>query len=207
MKPTIPFMVENFKRFNEQFFNNELPIPIFALVKRGNAFGDCRTCKTRVYYRIRLNFMYDRELQAIETTLIHEMIHLYIHYHNLYDNSSHGCTFQRIAARIKNESNGYYDIKKCSPIKLENEYDKTNTPRYVIYMPQRGFFTVCAQINIRHWFKYLREKYMDIELYKTYYTLFKNFKVGRSIVTYYAADDTIKTLLEKSENITDEYLN
>lgn len=204
MKPTIPFMVENFKRFNEQFFNNELPIPVFALMKRSNAFGEFNTNKN--YYRIRLNSMYDRELQAVETTLIHEMIHLYIHYHNLYDNASHGRTFQRIAARIKSESNGYYDIKKCSHIQLENEHDKTNTPRYVIYMPQRGFLTVCAQINIRQWSKYLREKYMDIEVYKTYYTLFKNFKVGRSIITYYAVDNTIKTLLEQSENITDEYL-
>lgn len=204
MKPTISFMAENFKRFNEQFFNNELPIPVFALMKRSNVFGQFSVNKR--YYIIRLNSMYDRELKAVETTLIHEMIHLYIHYHNLYDNASHGRTFHRIAARIKSESNGYYDIKKCSPIKLENEYDKTNTPRYVIYMPQRGFLTVCAQINIRQWSKYLREKYMDIEVYKTYYTLFKQLKVGRSIITYYAVDNTIKTLLEKSENITDEYL-
>ena len=56
-----------------------------------------RTGKTEyVDFKLRINCRADLPEREIEDTIIHEMIHYYIHYHQLEDTSSHGQLFRQI---------------------------------------------------------------------------------------------------------------
>ena len=104
MKPTLAYIEQQFERFNRLCFKGELPaIPI--------RLSNAKSFMGKLVYRTRRDLpgrkhAYDLHLvfstrldvdeQEIEDTILHEMIHYYIHYQGLKDTSTHGVLFRRL---------------------------------------------------------------------------------------------------------------
>ena len=101
MKATVSYIEKKFEEFNRLIFGDKLPkIPVelsdaktflgqCVYKKRRKLFG-----KTQLYdFRLRINTRIDLPEREIEDTIIHEMIHYYIGYHQLEDTSAHGPLF------------------------------------------------------------------------------------------------------------------
>ena len=108
MKATIPYIEQKFEEFNRQMFGGKLPkIPVelsdaktflgqCVYKKRRKPFG-----KTVLYdFRLRINTRLDLPEREVDDTIIHEMIHYYIGYNRLKDDSAHGPLFLSIMNEI-----------------------------------------------------------------------------------------------------------
>ena len=108
MKATVPYIEKKFEEFNRPMFSGKLPkIPVelsdaktflgqCVYKKRRKPFG-----KTELYdFRLRINTRVDLPEQEVEDTIIHEMIHYYIGYNRLKDDSAHGPLFLSIMNEI-----------------------------------------------------------------------------------------------------------
>lgn len=99
-----------FRQFNADYFGDELPVPRIALSKARTRLGtmSCRRVRkllrwTYTDFTIRISTYYECSEREFQETLLHEMIHLYIAYHNLTDTSSHGKVFRQIMQRLNSE--------------------------------------------------------------------------------------------------------
>lgn len=100
---TIDFIRTNFEDFNRIYFNNSLPMPQFQIHHTDNYVGYCgyNERNGRKYnFFIAFSDSFDLNECGFETTLLHEMIHLYIFANNIKDNGDHGREFMREAKRI-----------------------------------------------------------------------------------------------------------
>ena len=123
MKPTIHFISENFKKFNAEYFNNELRTPHFEITKTKRVMGQFSW--RYGIYTIRISAYYDREEYHLLSTLIHEMIHQYIRQNGIVDTRPHhGAVFYGIADRINKQ--GGWNIARCS---TDNELSPTRTDK------------------------------------------------------------------------------
>lgn len=118
MTLTTDLLKEWYNKFNQEFFNSELPTYNIDLCvsKTKRVLGSCqmrlfgeKTIKVSNYY-IRTEIEY-------QTTLIHEMIHLYEAIK--FGVMSHGKFFKDMSRQIHIKSNGLYSIKRVSNIKYE----------------------------------------------------------------------------------------
>lgn len=97
-----------FDKWNETIFNNELPVPAFELMQTKSLLGQFKWRKIagdKMGYTIRISVFYDRPLDAYIDTIVHEMLHYYIKYKGIKDTSSHGRVWKRMAAEISNKYN------------------------------------------------------------------------------------------------------
>lgn len=99
-----------FRQFNADYFGDELPVPRIALSKARTRLGtmSCRRVRkllrwTYTDFTIRISTYYECSEREFQETLLHEMIHLYIAYHNITDTSSHGKEFRQIMQRLNSE--------------------------------------------------------------------------------------------------------
>lgn len=119
MEITLEWIAQNFARFNHQYFDDSLPIPIFRIVRDKDLFGQCGT-KRRVYpvFFIKLSVYVERTEYEYQNTLLHEMIHLY-----LFDQkdwtAAHGEKFIALASRINQDGWNIKIPRKCDRTKLD----------------------------------------------------------------------------------------
>ena len=101
MKATTAYIEKKFEEFNQQMFDGELPqIPI-VLSDAKTFLGACTYKKKRnrsgkvinYDFKLRMNTRIDLPEEVIDDTVIHEMIHYYIAYHQWKDTSAHGELF------------------------------------------------------------------------------------------------------------------
>lgn len=83
MKDVIAQYEMVFDKFNEKYFNNELPKPIISIqMGKGDAYGWCTNYEAwtngdKSYFEINLCSEYlDRTVEQLCTTILHEMVHL-----------------------------------------------------------------------------------------------------------------------------------
>ena len=108
MIPTLPYIQDKFKEYNRLFFKNKLPMLPIQIGNAKSALGGVRFTKRRnllgkmVYsdFRMTISARFDLPEQEVEDTLIHEMIHYYILYHQVEDTAPHGKAFQEIMQAI-----------------------------------------------------------------------------------------------------------
>lgn len=99
-----------FDKYNVLYFENSLPKPSFDFMRTKKAVGRF-TC-TRLYgYRIinpkiKLSTYYNFDNEAELTDIVlHEMIHYYIAYNNIWDNNPHGVTFRKYMRKLNDLGN------------------------------------------------------------------------------------------------------
>lgn len=108
MIPTRHYVTERFRALNKMIFNGMLPeIPVL-LSDSGRFLGlfSCRFKKdlsgkrVPVDCKIRVNARADLPAELFDNTIIHEMIHYYIAWKGIEDNSAHGKVFRRMMKEI-----------------------------------------------------------------------------------------------------------
>lgn len=118
MIPTITFMKQSFRRFNQEYFQGSLPTPGFKISRSAKSLGYFRWIGNTLSdgtieytYFIACSKYYDRPVEEVENTMLHEMCHLwvFINYPNTTD-PPHGPIWRSIANRITKASNNKYII-------------------------------------------------------------------------------------------------
>lgn len=122
-KPSIKPIVSNleslFSKFNEQFYNNELQMPVITVspdTTKG-AYGWCTGWKawkaneSEGYYEINMCAEHlARSFTEVAETLLHEMVHLYNLQHDIKDTSRSG-TYHNAKYKASAEQHGL-SVKK-----------------------------------------------------------------------------------------------
>lgn len=108
MRPTVDYIQQRFDRYNLLMFGGRLPrIPI-RLSDAKSFLGQC-VSQIRVHpdgrrehygFELRISTRFDLPETTVDDTIIHEMIHYFIHYNGLADTSAHGPIFKSIMHSI-----------------------------------------------------------------------------------------------------------
>ena len=111
MTPTVEYILEHFDVYNRMMFGGTLPVPPIHLTNARTYMGQM-TCKKQVglfgkkrfsEFRLRISKRFDFTEQELQDTIIHEMIHYYIGYHQLQDVSAHGALFKQMMHQINEQ--------------------------------------------------------------------------------------------------------
>lgn len=109
---TIEWLENEFNKFNKLYFNGELPLPHFVIFHPKTTLGQFQPCMRLTPFGnpigapiIRISNYFIRPIKEIQTTLIHEMIHYFIHFKGIEDTSSHGKKWKELAAQINVKGN------------------------------------------------------------------------------------------------------
>jgi predicted SprT family Zn-dependent metalloprotease len=164
MELTLTYIKKAFSKYNAMYFNNELHTPIFELFKSKSTLGQFCVENTRhslfgrtSTIKIRISNYYKREEKEFDNTIIHEMIHLWIHQNGIKDNSSHGRYWLSVARRINKDgwdiqpkSNANYEVA----VKRNKEYCvfsfiDTNNRRFIcrVNPSKREYFVNAFRYN------------------------------------------------------------
>lgn len=112
MTPTTQYLVQQFGRFNKQYFDGCLPQPRIVVCKAKTYLGlfSCKRPRTWLPlgqadkgYTIKISAYYDLPELVCQSTLLHEMIHYHIMYKRLKDTSPHGTLFRAFMRRFNND--------------------------------------------------------------------------------------------------------
>jgi len=137
MKPTLQYVQDKFREYNQQFFNGKLPELPIELSDAKGFIGVCRYKKRELEdgnvelydFRLSINTRFDLPEEEIEDTIIHEMIHYFIGFNRLEDSSSHGPMFQHLMKSI-NEKYGRHITISHKSTKEEAEETIDSRPRW-----------------------------------------------------------------------------
>lgn len=110
MLVTEQFIKQKFDTFNQHYFGGELIRPEIRINHSKRLLG-----VFYYNYTIEISDYFDRTEHDYCMTLLHEMVHLYIHQNNLKDTSSHGKLFKQTV----NKLNTLYDLD--IPVKEQNQ--------------------------------------------------------------------------------------
>ena len=112
---TKEYIQERFIYFNREFFENSLPMPSFEVSNTKARLGDFQVKykNYRPIYRIRITNFYNLDENQCDTTIIHEMIHLWQAFNRTIDRG-HGEDFKRKAKEICIKSSAKYKITRAS---------------------------------------------------------------------------------------------
>ncbi|WP_288293074.1 SprT-like domain-containing protein [uncultured Porphyromonas sp.] len=99
-----------FDKFNHQYFQGSLPQPGFTIspTRRqmgGFSYAAEKRGSTTIYteQRIQLTNFYKLTEREYQNILLHEMVHYYIHFHQIKDTSAHGKVFRSLIDQLNNE--------------------------------------------------------------------------------------------------------
>ena len=133
MKPTLLYVQEKFREYNQQIFAGKLPeIPVELSDAKG-FIGVCKYKKRKLEddtielydFRLSINTRIDLPEEEIQDTIIHEMIHYFIGYNKLEDSSSHGPMFQHLMKSINEKYGRHVSIShKGTKEEAEQAVDK-----------------------------------------------------------------------------------
>lgn len=115
------WLEERFGEFNRLYFKGVLPLPHFKLTNTKRTLGAFYVERSgdhltglRDSYFIDISTYYQRSEWEYNNTLIHEMIHYYIHYKQITDTSPHGKVFTAMMEAINEE--GGWDLSVRSEV-------------------------------------------------------------------------------------------
>ena len=109
MELTAQYLREHFWVLNNDYFDNELPEPQFAVTNARTQMGQfsCKRVRKGFFgkyantsYKIKVSEYYEQTAEEIDDTLLHEMIHFLIAFRQLRDTSAHGQLFRKEMNRL-----------------------------------------------------------------------------------------------------------
>lgn len=157
MIPTVAYLQQRFAEYNTQIFGGELP-PIEITLTKAKRFegkyvyGIKRGLFVQkvVGRKIVISICRDLPEREVDDTLIHEMIHYYIHHKGLKDTSPHGKIFKKMMMDINIRWGRNLTISK----KIKGDevvVEQTKKPHYICISTfkdgHRGI-TVCAKTRL-----------------------------------------------------------
>lgn len=137
MEVTLDFIKKSFDKFNKEYFDGKLLTPSFEITSTRRALGHFR--RRGDFYQISVSDYYIRSKKDIETTILHEMIHLYQSQFQCRDRK-HGEDFKAMAYEINYKSD--YCISRCSSTKgckINPKYaEKVHVRNIMVYKNTSG---------------------------------------------------------------------
>lgn len=130
MKASLDYIQQKFIEYNRLCFDDELPLLPFKLSNARTFLGQLKFTKKRNlwgkwHYQdfvFCINTAKDMPEELLEDTILHEMIHYYILYHQLHDSSAHGKLFVQKMNEINKRFNRHISISH-KRTEEENEKD------------------------------------------------------------------------------------
>lgn len=208
MRPTLQYVIEKFDYYNRLCFKGELPRPVIRLNTRHRAKGMAKCRQTIDANGVMRNMDFCIEISVREDLpeedyigiIVHEMIHYYIQYNNLPDDSPHGTLFQKIMNRIIKS----FGIKVTITYKPTEETLMRNKSywRYICVIrdnKDQVFVAVVARNKIlEFWSELNRSEYLtSVRWYISNCRYFDKFptsvnlrfvKIERDILSHYLAE-------------------
>ncbi len=129
----IQFLSDRFDKFNRMIFKTILPRPMMHISSAKSFLGQFKVeCKgfagIKKIYHLSLSNRYDLPEDILEDTVIHEMIHFYIHHDGIQDTSSHGQAFRKIMNEINSRFNRHITVShRCTPEQLDSDRRKSHS--------------------------------------------------------------------------------
>ena len=102
MEITTEYLAEIFREYNKQYFDDELPLPRFALLKsyRTLGFFSCKKIIGRRQLkgaRIDISCRFDWDEGTLRNVMVHEMIHYYLAFKHIDNEITHGEAFLQMS--------------------------------------------------------------------------------------------------------------
>jgi len=125
MKPSVEYVKARYSVYNSLCFEGRLPEVPVVLSNADSFLGKaCFVLKVDQYgvpigYKdlsLKINAKYDRSKDEIDDVIIHEMIHLYIVFHNIHDESPHGPVFRSIMNQINDRFCRHIEVSHKSAL-------------------------------------------------------------------------------------------
>lgn len=147
MKPTIEWMSQTFDEYNTKYFGGKLRRPKFALLRNKDYWGYYKPDGyvnrfTRKFDQtgpgiIYLNGLFSREEKSLISTLLHEMIHMYIYtIKKIEPRNQHGEEFYEIANFINRDG---WNISEENEMTSNDILDDENNDE----INDRASYTIC----------------------------------------------------------------
>lgn len=170
MIPTIPWLQQMFKNYNEKYFGGKIPMPRFSLnCPSGNwgyykPYGNFNFLTRKVTPHssgiLYMTRVFSRTEKDVLNTLLHEMIHMYIILvDKQYPKNQHGKLFQAWADKLNSDGWNISEMNEKQDTDVENEknslkpnllciIEKPNGQNYKFwcFIPDYIFFNKYLQI-------------------------------------------------------------
>jgi len=160
MTPTVEYVQSKIGEFNALIFSSSLPpIPV-KLSKARSFLGKMQYKKKKnilgrvsgnTDFLMRISTMFDLSESEQDDVIIHEMIHYYIAYKGIRDNSTHGKVFRRYMDEINRKYGRHISVRhKSAPGKVTPRSEVIR-PHYICLtrlLDDSIGVTVCAQTKI-----------------------------------------------------------
>ena len=130
MRPDIDYIKEKYRHFNDLCFEGRLPeVPVELCDAAGFLGKACYSAVEDRYglvigyskLKLRINIRYDLPESEVEDVILHEMIHLYIAYHNIPDSSPHGPVFRSLMKMINERYSRHIFISRKGAPEAEDK--------------------------------------------------------------------------------------
>ena len=185
MKATEEYIKEHFDVYNRTMFGGTLPVPPIHLTNARTYMGQM-TCRKRVglfgkkhfsNYALRFSKRFDFTEEELQDTLIHEMIHYYISYHQLQDSSAHGQRFRQMMNEINQKYGRHITIShRSSQEERLQVIGNRPTPR------------VFAVIELADGKQYIKAVPRIVQRIRTMHRWLNSSPDIRSVTWYYSTD-------------------
>ncbi len=217
MIATTAYIQQRFDAFNRLFFGGELPpIPIrlsnakgflgkvcYKRVRKPNGLSGVlfgKAAYENTDFVLRINTRIDLPEEVVEDTILHEMIHYYIAYHQWQDTSSHGRLFRREMERINQAGGRHIGITHRLTDEQQTQANGTAKLRVagIVYFRNGkvGIKIVPKQIRAIVQFRQQAQRHFDIERIDWYLTKDEYFGKypSSTALRIYLVDDGAKLL-------------
>ena len=128
---------QKYREYDKAYFNDELPIPRFGLLKSYTTCGyfSCRKIigKRRVKGPLlEISVYYDWKEEDLKNVIVHEMIHYYLAYKHIDNGLTHGDAFKEMAS----DFNTKYDLNITEMVDCSGFKKTDNAPRLSWFLTQ-----------------------------------------------------------------------
>jgi len=199
MKATLPFIEEQYCRFNNLCFDTLLPEVEFHLSRARTYLGRMEYRQGR--YLIRISTAFELPQETVEDVLLHEMIHVWLHFAKVRQGRPHGRCFRSKMEEINSRFGRHVTIR----YKMEGEAAPQRKQRSKHFICISTFpngsrgITVMAEANIPRITRALARRYnlKSRELFESTDPYFNRYPLSRKAVIYKIEDEKLNQILGK----------
>ena len=144
MRASLKFITDSYRQFNRECFAGTLPEVELHVSSSRRALGCLKFRRIRngrgwryTDFSIWISNRLDLPQEVIEDTIIHEMIHLYIHVNRLRDTSAHGKIFRTMMDAVNSRHGRRVTVSHRSSAE-ENASDRAVRDHYICLIRMSG---------------------------------------------------------------------
>ena len=211
MTATVPFIQKTFDTFNALCFEGVLPSIPITLTKARSFLGKIEYKGRRGLFktsnrdfRMKISTSFDLAQDELEDVVLHEMIHYYIGWRNIRDNSVHGKVFRKMMNQFNDRYGRHITIRhKAREGQCPVKESKPHMHHVCITSFTDGYrgVTVAASTKVYELDRFFSRcpDIKDIRWYESYDPFFDRFPRSRTPKVYRITSDEIKGHLKDAK--------